>query len=262
MSQILKKICDFKKKDIEKTKAKCSLKSLIKLLPEKSNKKFKNLILGSQKDRSNNIIAEIKKASPSAGELVKDYFPEDIAMQYQKSGAGAISILTESKFFQGKIDHISQIKKITDLPILRKDFIIDIYQIYESKVFKADAILLIASILNDNEIKEYIDIANNIGLDCIIEIHSEDELKRAIKIGYPIIGVNNRNLDNLSIDINNTLNLIKEISNDFGIIGESGIKTYKDISLYNAKGIYNFLIGETILKAKNTNKIFNDLLNR
>ena len=262
MKNILKKICDYKKKELEITQSKCSLKSLIKLLPDKKNKKFKDLIINSQNNKSNNIIAEIKKSSPSAGEIFKDYHPEDIATQYEKSGAGAISILTESNFFEGKIDHISLIEKSSNIPILRKDFIIDKYQIYESKVFKADAILLIATILSDSQINEYINIANEIGLDCIIETHSSDELNRAIKIGYPVIGVNNRNLNNLSIDINNTIKLIKNVANDFSIIGESGIKNYSDISLYNKTGVYNFLIGETILKADNINKKFKELLNK
>ena len=262
MNNILKKICNDKKKELEITKSKCSLNSLIKLLPEKKNKKFKDLIIESQKNKSNNIIAEIKKSSPSAGELIKDYHPENIAYQYEKSDAGSISILTESNYFKGSIDHISLIRNVTNLPILRKDFIIDIYQIYESKVYKADAILLITTILNDQQIKEYINTANELGLDCIIETHSLDEINRAIKIGYPIIGINNRNLDNLSININNTLNLIKNVPNEFNIIGESGIKTYSDIKSYNQAGVYNFLIGETILKANNIDNKFKELLNK
>ena len=185
----------------------------------------------------------------------------DWLKQYEKSGVGAISILTESNFFEGRTDHISLIRNASTLPILRKDFIIDVYQIFESKVYKADAILLIASILSDAQIKEFIKIANDVGLDCIIEVHSKTELSRAIKIGYPIIGINNRNLDNLSIDINNTVKLLKNISDDFSIIGESGIKSYSDITLYNNVGVYNFLIGETILKAKNIDNKIKELLN-
>ena len=262
MTGILKEICENKINELVITKSKCSIKSLIKLLPEIKNGNFKKLIIDSQNNKNNNIIAEIKKRSPSAGELIKDYKPDKIAKKYDESGAGAISVLTESRYFSGNIDHISLVKKVTKLPVLRKDFIIDIYQIYESKVFKADAILLIASILDDIRIKEYINLANEIGLDCIIETHSHDELKRAIKIGHPIIGINNRNLDDLTININNTLNLIKDISKDFNIIGESGIKRYSDIMKYNQTGVYNFLIGETILKSNNINKTFKELLNK
>ena len=260
MNNILKIICDKKKEDLEFAKKKCSLKTLVKLLPEKKNRKFKNLLQKSQSEKKNNIIAEIKKESPSAGEIIKDYFPESIACQYEKSGAGAISILTEKNFFKGNLDHMSLVSKKINLPILRKDFIIDEYQIYESKVYLADAILLITTILDDLKIKEYIKIAKDIGLDCIIETHTEEELKRALKINYPVIGINNRNLDTLSVNIENTTKLIKNINNDFVIVGESGIKKNSDIKKYNDSGIYNFLIGETILKSKNINLKFKELL--
>ena len=151
-------------------------------------------------------------------------------------------------------------KKKTNLPILRKDFIIDEYQILESKVYCADAILLIVAILKDNELKQYIKIAEEIKLDCIIEAHNENEIKRAINIGYPIIGINNRNLQNLSTDINNTLNLVKKIDKNFTVIAESGIKSKDDIKKYNELEIYNFLIGETILKAQNKEKKIKELL--
>ncbi len=162
--------------------------------------------------------------------------------------------MTESFFFNGSIDHISLINKRIDIPILRKDFIMDEYQIYESKVFRADAIILIASILDDEKIKNFIEISNDIGIDCIIETHNIDELKRAIKIKYPIIGINNRNLDTLTINLKNSLELTKHIKNDFTIVAESGIKTKNDIITYNESGIYNFLIGESILKSKNIEK--------
>ena len=218
------------------------------------------MIINSQDKKKNNIIAEIKKASPSAGIIVKNYFPEIIASNYEKSGVGAISVLTESTFFYGDIDHLSLINRKTNLPILRKDFIIDEYQILESKVYNADAILLIVSILKDNQIKQYIKISEEIKLDCIIETHNEDEIKRAIDIGYPIIGINNRNLKNLSTNTNNTLNLVKKIDKNFTVISESGIKNNNDIKKYNELEIYNFLIGETLLKAKDKEKKIKELL--
>lgn len=262
MINILKKICEEKKKELEITKTKYSLSSLKKLLPEKTNRNFKKLLQYSQKNKKNNIIAEIKKSSPSVGEIIKNYRPEDIAVQYEKSGAGAISILTESSFFKGHIDHMSTINLKTNLPILRKDFIIDEYQIFESKVFKADAILLIVSVLSDEKIREFIKIADDIGLDCIVETHDSDELKRAIKINYPLIGINNRNLGNLSIDTNNTIKLMKGISDNFTIIGESGISKFSDINRYNISGVYNFLIGEALLTSKNIDIKFKELINK
>ena len=262
MNNLLTDICNRKKKEIEALKLKCSLKSLQKLIGNKQNREFKKILKESQKNEKNNIIAEIKQSSPSAGEIIKDYYPEDIAVKYEKAGAGAISILTEKNFFKGSIDHLSLINSKTNIPILRKDFIIDPYQIYESKVYKADSILLIMSILEDNEIKEYIKIANDIGLDCIIEAHSLDEINRAIKIDYPIIGINNRNLDNLSVNINNTLDMINQIPKNFTVIGESGIKSNENIKKYNDYGVYNFLIGETILRSSNYDTMIKKLLKK
>ena len=262
MNSLLTDICNRKKKEIEALKLKCSLKSLQKLLGNKQNRGFKKLLTDSQQKEKSNIIAEIKQSSPSAGEIIKDYYPEDIAVKYEKAGAGAISILTEKNFFKGSIDHLSLIKSKTNIPILRKDFIIDPYQIYESKVYKADSILLIMTILEDNEIKEYIKIADDIGLDCIIETHNLDEINRAIKIDYPIIGINNRNLDNLSININNTLDMVDQIPNNFTVIGESGIKSNENIKRYNDYGVYNFLIGETILRSSNYDSIITKLLKK
>ena len=262
MNNLLTDICNRKKKEIEALKLKCSLKSLQKLIGNKQNREFKKLLKESQKKEKSNIIAEIKKSSPSAGEIIKDYYPEDIAVNYEKAGAGAISILTEKNFFKGSIDHLSIIKTKTNIPILRKDFIIDPYQIYESKVYKADSILLIMSILEDNEIKEYIKIANDIGLDCIIETHTLDEINRALKIDYPIIGINNRNLDNLSVNINNTIDMINKIPKNFTVIGESGIKNNENIKKYNDCGVYNFLIGETILRSSNYDLMIKKLLKK
>ena len=261
MKDILSKICENKKIELEKTKQRCSFSSLEKILQNKNNRNFKELIINSQDKKNNNIIAEIKKASPSAGVIIKDYFPEIIAADYEKSGVGAISILTENTFFQGDLDHLSLINKKTNLPILRKDFIIDPYQILESKVYQADAILLIVSILSDNQIKDFINLAKQYRLDCLIETHTEEDLNRAINIGYPIIGINNRNLKNLSVNINNTLNLIKKIPKEFIVVTESGIKSRTDIDKYNDVGVFNFLIGESILKSPNINVKIREFLN-
>tara|TARA_Y100001970_G_scaffold287048_1_gene410743 strand:- start:1412 stop:2197 length:786 start_codon:yes stop_codon:yes gene_type:complete len=261
MKNILLEICNKKREEIIKLKERCSFASLEKILNDKKNRNFKELLINSSRKKTNNIIAEIKKASPSAGILINNYKPETIAIEYEKSGVGAISILTEKNYFQGEIDHLSLINNKTNIPILRKDFIIDKYQILESKIYKADAILLILSILNDNEIKEFLNIAKEYGLDCLIEAHTEEELKRAINIGYPIIGINNRNLKNLSVDINNTLDLIKKVPKDFIIVAESGIKTKNDIIKYNNLGVFNFLIGESILSSPVISVKINQLLN-
>ena len=261
MVNILKKICDNKSIELLETKQRCSFKTLEKLISPKLDKRpFKENLVFAQKNNKNFIIGEIKKQSPSAGEIVSDYIPENIANIYEKSGVGALSILTEKKYFLGNIDHLSLVKKKCNLPILRKDFIIDRYQILESKIYQADCILLILSILSDEQAKDFISFANELKLDCIIEVHNEDELKRAIKLDYPVIGINNRNLKSLEINLNNSIKLNKNLTKDYILIAESGIKNSNDILKFNKTGIYNFLIGESLLKSKNKEKKIGELL--
>mgnify|MGYP001581883543 FL=1 len=262
MNNILKKICEDKKLEIEILKNKCSLNSLKKLLSDKIIKRdFKSDIVNSSIERKNFIIGEIKKSSPSAGEIINSYEPVEIAKIYERAGIKAISILTEKNYFKGEIDHLSFIKQNTNIPILRKDFIIDEYQLYESKVYQADVVLLIVSILSDDQLNKFLEIANDLNLDCIIETHDESEIKRALKLNYPILGINNRNLKNLKTDINNSADLFRSISKDYTVIAESGIKSSADIKMYNDLGIFNFLIGESILKSNNYSTFIKELLN-
>ena len=262
MTDILKKICLDKSKEIEILKNKCSLNTLKKLVSDKIEKRdFKNTAIESVINKNNYIIGEIKKSSPSAGQIIKEYHPEEIAKTYEKAGIGAISILTENNYFNGEIDHLSLIKQNTRIPILRKDFIIDEYQIFESKVYQADIILLIVSVLSDDQLKLFLKIAEDLQLDVIIETHDEEEVERAMKLNYPIIGINNRNLKNLKTDVKNSANLFTSISKDFTVIAESGIKSSSDIAMYNELGIFNFLIGESILKSNDYSAFIKTLLN-
>lgn len=262
MHNILKKICEDKRLEIEILKKKCSLNSLKKLISDEINKRdFKNVIIKSSLEKRNYIIGEIKKASPSAGEIIHNYEPIEISKIYERAGVKALSVLTEKNYFKGEIDHLSYVKQNTNIPILRKDFIIDEYQIYESKVYQADVILLIVSVLSDDELKKFLKIANELNLDCIIETHDENEIKRALKLDYPILGINNRNLKNLKTDLNNSVSLFTSISKDYTVIAESGIKTPEDISMYNDLGIFNFLIGESILRSKDYATFIKKLLN-
>ncbi len=168
MTDILKKICLDKSKEIEILKNKCSLNTLKKLVSDKIEKRdFKNTAIESVINKNNLIIGEIKKSSPSAGQIIKEYHPEEIAKIYEKAGIGAISILTDYNYFNGEIDHLSLIKQNTRIPILRKDFIIDEYQIFESKVYQADIILLIVSVLSDDQLKLFLKIAEDLQLDVI-----------------------------------------------------------------------------------------------
>ena len=206
--------------------------------------KFKDNILS--KDEA--IIAEIKKASPSAGIIKEDFHPTKIAMEYESFGASALSILTEEDFFMGSIEYLKDVKKITSLPILRKDFMIDEYQIYESKLIGADCILLIASILNDQQIEAFINVAIKLELDYLIEVHDENELKRVEHFEDALIGVNNRNLETFEVDLNNSVRLRNKFRKNNIFIAESGIKSREDMNYLKMNNIKVFLIGESLMR--------------
>lgn len=194
------------------------------------------------------VIAEIKKASPSAGIIDQDFNPVKKAKEYEEMGATALSILTEEHFFMGSDKYLEDVKRISKLPILRKDFIISEYQIYESKLIGADCILLIASILDDDRLLSYSKLATELNLDFIIEVHDQEELDRATVIKDSIIGVNNRNLKTFEVDINNSISLRKNFEGDNIFISESGIKSSEDIKNLMANDISAFLIGESLMK--------------
>lgn len=201
-----------------------------------------------------NLIAEIKKASPSAGEIAETFNVEKIARQYEAAGADAVSVLTETKYFQGDIFHVDLVKQVSELPVLRKDFIIDEYQIYESKYFGADAVLLIAAILNIEKIKKFVKIAKELDLSAIVEVHTDEELKIVLSTCAEIIGINNRNLADFTVDINTTLKLKEKIPADRIVISESGIKTKQDVKKLKDIGINAVLIGEHLMKSQDIKK--------
>ena len=215
---------------------------LEKLSLLKSN--FKNNL----ENQTQAIIAEIKKASPSAGIIAEDFNPILKALEYEKMGARALSILTEEDFFQGSNEVLQDVKKVTNLPILRKDFIIDDYQIYESKLIGADCILLITSILSDSQIEEYVSKAEAINLDVLIEVHDEEELGRVSKFHNALIGVNNRNLKTFEVDLMNAVRLRKNYDGNQIFIAESGIKSSTDIEYLASNNINVFLIGESLMR--------------
>jgi Indole-3-glycerol phosphate synthase len=204
------------------------------------------------------FIAEIKKASPSKGVIVQDFPYLEIAQEYQANKIDMISVLTEPDYFQGNLKYLQQITQEVDLPVLRKDFTIDSYMIYQAKIAQASLILLIVAILSDEQLKDYLKLAKELGLAAIVEVHDETELKRALRAKSEIIGINNRNLKDFSVNFNNSLKLKKLIPADIPVIAESGIKTKADIKLLKKAGINGVLIGETFMKAKNKAKIIND----
>jgi len=205
---------------------------------------FKKSLL--KKDEA--IIAEIKKASPSAGIISHNFNPVSKAKEYESIGASALSILTEEYYFKGNSKYLEEVKRHTKLPILRKDFMIDEYQLYEAKLMGADCILLIASILNDEQLKSFVMLAESLKLDYLIEVHDIDELRRVECFKNAIIGVNNRNLKTFDVDINNSINLKKQFKGENIFVSESGIKRKSDIKLLKENGIHVFLIGESLMK--------------
>jgi indole-3-glycerol phosphate synthase len=255
---ILDEIITYKKEELERQKGERSLSDLKSRLPDLAPiRNFKEAI--SRPNRIN-IIAEIKKASPSAGVIRKEFDPVEIAGTYASSGASAISVLTDEKFFQGSVNFLSQIKAEVDLPLLRKDFVIDEYQIYQSRLKGADAILLIVSVLDREKLKEFIGLAHFLGLDCIVEIHNIDELNQALETDAKIIGINNRDLRTFEVNLDTTLKLAKHIPQDRIIISESGIRSREDIVRLKEKGVSAFLIGEALIKEDNISQKLKKLL--
>ena len=243
---ILDEIVAKTKSKLEEKKQGLSLEELISKIDFKNLKEtnFKK----SLQNKAEAIIAEIKRASPSAGIISDNFDPVLKSKEYESFGASALSILTEEDYFLGNIEYLKDVKAITSLPILRKDFIVDEYQIYESKLIGADCILLIASILNDEELKNFSEIAERLKLDYIIEVHDEEELQRVQHFSNAIIGVNNRNLKTFDVDINNSVELKKIFDGQNTFIAESGIKSKKDIEYLKQHNINVFLIGESLMK--------------
>ena len=195
------------------------------------------------------VIAEIKKASPSKGVLREDFIPADIAQTYAENGAACLSVLTDVQFFQGAVDYLKQARASCQLPVLRKDFIVDAYQVYESRVMGADAILLIAAILDDAQMKAFEAIALSLDMAVLVEVHDEVELARALKLKTPLIGVNNRNLKTFEVSLDTTLRLMQQLPADRLLVTESGIRNREDVLRMGAAGVNAFLVGETFMRA-------------
>jgi indole-3-glycerol phosphate synthase len=206
------------------------------------------------------LIAEVKKASPSLGVIREDFDPVGIARIYEESGAACLSVLTENKFFQGELDYLSRIRKAVALPLLRKDFIVDEYQIHEARAAGADALLLIAACLEAKQLQEYIMIASEIGLDVLVESHTYRELERSLIAGALIVGINNRDLATFIVDVQTTLELLKDIPDDRIVVSESGIKTRDDIVKLQQAGVDAVLVGESLMREKDIGRKVKELL--
>ncbi|MGB3210565.1 MAG: indole-3-glycerol phosphate synthase TrpC [Desulforhopalus sp.] len=195
------------------------------------------------------IIAEVKKASPSKGVICQDFHPVDIAVNYQQNGAQAVSVLTDVDFFQGSLLYMMQVREAVSLPVLRKDFIIDELQIEEARAHGADAVLLIAAILDLPQLRDYHACAAEYGMDVLVEVHNERETDLAMEAGSALIGINNRNLKDFSMDLETTFRLKKLIPDDIPVVSESGLKTIDDFKRLRDEGITAALVGETLMRA-------------
>lgn len=245
-----------RKKQLLNEKAKISLDEILEKI-RNIKTKTKNFY-SALKDNEISIIAEVKKASPSKGIIAEDFDPVKIAKQYESFGASAISVLTEEKYFMGSGSYLEKIRENTSLPILRKDFIIDEYQIYEARLLGADAILLIASILDETTLKKFMDIAKGLGLYCLVEVHNKNELSKALLVGAKIIGINNRDLKTFKVDLEITKTLSKLIPKDVLIVSESGIDK-SNIKSLKEIGIKSFLIGESLIKCPSIKEMLTNL---
>ena len=195
------------------------------------------------------VIAEIKKASPSKGVLRADFIPADIAQSYAEAGAACLSVLTDRQFFQGQPDYLKQARASCDLPVLRKDFMVDPYQIYESRAMGADCVLLIAASLEDAQMAELEAIARSLDMAVLVEVHDKPELERALKLKTPLLGINNRNLRSFEVSLATTLEMLADVPVDRVLVTESGILTKDDVKKMRDAGVYAFLVGEAFMRA-------------
>ena len=197
------------------------------------------------------VIAEIKKASPSKGILRDPFDPVEIAKSYEANGAACLSVLTDKDFFQGSNEYLMQVREAVDLPIIRKDFIVDDYQVYEARVIGADCILLIAAAIGDAQMYELTETALTLGMDVLVEVHNKEELERALRLPLPMIGINNRDLNTFDVSLDTTIEMLEMIPDDRIVITESGILTKADVARMRACHVDAFLVGEAFMRADN-----------
>lgn len=254
---ILDRIVEFKLGEVEKRKKEVLLESFIDKIEKKETNFYNNL---SKEGIS--LIAEVKKASPSKGIIRADFDPVKIAKEYENAGVAAMSVLTDTEFFKGKLEYLIDIEKEVKTPLLRKEFIIDEYQIYEAKYSGASAILLIGEILEYNKLMKFIELAYSLKLDVLLEVHTMEILKKALDTPARIIGVNNRDLKTFEVDINNVIRLKEHVSSNRLVVAESGIRNREDVIHLEKNGIDAMLIGESIMKSSNIGESIRKLLGR
>jgi indole-3-glycerol phosphate synthase len=254
---ILDEIMASKKAELEGVKERLSLKTLQEKLT--GLPPVRDFVSALKADGPS-VIAEVKKASPSKGVIREDFDPVEIALAYEANGAAVISVLTEEKYFMGSLDFLSAIRERVSLPLLRKDFIFDYYQLVEARVHGADAVLLIAAVLDEDTLKSLLQGVKELGLFTLVEVHDEAELNRAVKSGAEVIGINNRNLKTFLTDIETTKRLVPLVPDGRIVVSESGINTRADIDSLMEVGVDAFLIGEALMREPNPGLKLKDLL--
>jgi indole-3-glycerol phosphate synthase len=249
MSDILDKIVAVKLQEVAAAKTRKSLE-LVRADAESRvlTRDFVGAIRAKIAEGKPAVIAEVKKASPSKGVIREDFIPADIAQSYAEFGAACLSVLTDVQFFQGSVDYLKQARASCQLPVLRKDFMVDSYQIYESRSMGADAVLLIAACLDDAQMKDMESIALSLDMAVLVEVHDQAELERALKLRTPLIGINNRNLKTFEVSLDTTLTLRSLVPADRILVTESGIHTRDDVLRMGAAGISTFLVGEAFMR--------------
>ena len=257
---ILNEIIAHKKKELAGTKQEKSLADVKSAAADREpTRGFERALAGAGEVR---LIAEVKKASPSKGIIREDFDPVEIARTYAASGATCVSVLTEEKYFQGSLDYLAAIRSAVGLPILRKDFIIDEYQVYETRAAGADALLLIAACLDRSQMEDYLGTAQGIGLDALVEVHTARDLDKALSINATLVGVNNRNLNTFGVDLQTTIDMVKDIPDDRTVVSESGIRTRNDVVMLQEAGVDAVLVGESLMREQDPGKKVKELLGR
>lgn len=262
MSSILNDIAAYKREWVADCKARVSEAELQTRAALHAPRDFAAALAGPIERKENAVIAEIKKASPSRGIIRPDFDPQTIARAYAEAGAFCLSVLTDEKYFQGSDTYLRLVRHTVDLPLLRKDFMLDPYQVIEARAMGADAILLILAMLSDTQASELAAAAREQGLSILPEVHNREELERALLLGTRLIGINNRNLHDFSISLETTIDLLPDIPDDRVLITESGIHTYADILRMNEAGVHGFLVGESLMRQPDPGAALGALLNR
>lgn len=244
---VLERIMDHKRGEVEQAKLRCSPEALTELA--QAAPPVRDFVAGLRAAPWMGLIAEVKKASPSAGVIKSDFDPVGIAEQYQAAGANCLSVLTDEHFFQGHLDYLKAIRKTAKVPLLRKDFFLDRYQVLEARAAGADCILLIAECLSDCELRDLYFYASELGMECLIEIYDPENLDRVLKLEPPLVGINNRDLRSFEVSLDQTIRLADRVPPETLLVSESGIKTRADVERLKTHGVGAILVGETLMRA-------------